>query len=226
MLNLTTLVAVSIAGTVATPLNALPGILIERDYSKTPQVAIREIAPGTTFDSGYICTGCDPTKFLPAPAYELTPERRALLNTIRFAEGTWTENSQDGYRVLFGGRMVSSLDKHPNQIQYSSRYTSAAAGAYQFLPGTWNEAAKELKLPDFSPSNQDQAALYLIERRNALRLADSGKITPTLIAKLAPEWASLPTYSGNSYYGQPVKRYDELRRFYEENLANLRQGAS
>ena len=225
MLNLTTLVAVSIVGTVATPLSGFTEIP-RLKYSVPQQIAIREIAPRTTFDSGYICTGCDPTKFLPAPAYELTPERRALLNTIRFAEGTWTENGQDGYRVLFGGRMVASLDKHPNQIQYSSRYTSAAAGAYQFLPGTWSEAAKKLNLSDFGPGSQDQAALYLIERRNALGLADSGKITPTLIAKLAPEWASLPTYGGNSYYGQPVKRYEDLRRFYESNLAMLRQEAS
>ena len=225
MLNLTTLVAVSIVGTAATPLSGFTEIP-RLEYSAPQQIAIREIAPETTLESGLICTGCDPTKFLPAPAYKLTPERRAILNTIRFAEGTWTENSRDGYRVLFGGRMVSSLDRHPNQIQYSSRYTSAAAGAYQFLPGTWDEASRKLNLSDFGPESQDQAALYLVERRNALSLADSGKITPTLIAKLAPEWASLPTYSGSSYYGQPVKRYDDLRRFYESNLAMLRQEAS
>jgi muramidase (phage lysozyme) len=224
MLDLTTLVAVSIVGTAATPLNGLSDMK-RLEYPVPQQVAIREIAPETTLESGLICTGCDPTKFLPAPAYELTPERRALLNTIRFAEGTWTENSRDGYRILFGGRMVSSLKKHPNQIQYSVSYASAAAGAYQFLPGTWDEAAKKLKLLDFEPNNQDQAALYLVERRNALSLADSGKITPTLIAKLAPEWASLPTYGGNSYYSQPVKRYEDLRRFYESNLAMLRQEA-
>jgi lysozyme len=226
MLNLTTLVAVSIAGTAVNPFNASTEFSNGEKYFTPQVVAIRDLPPGLPLGIDPICTGCDPTKFLPAPAYELTPERRALLNTIRFAEGTWTENGQDGYRVLFGGRMVSSLDRHPNQIQYSSRYTSAAAGAYQFLPGTWDEASKKLNLSDFGPGSQDQAALYLIERRNALHLADSGKITPTLIAKLAPEWASLPTYSGNSYYGQPVKRYDDLRRFYEENLANLRQGAS
>jgi lysozyme len=225
MLNLTTLVAVSLAGTVATPLNGLTEFN-RLEYPVPQKVAIRGLSTGLPLGLDPICTGCDPTKFLPAPAYDLTPERRALLNTIRFAEGTWTENSRDGYRILFGGRMVSSLEKHPNQIQYSVSYASAAAGAYQFLPGTWDEASKKLNLSDFGPGSQDQAALYLVERRNALSLADSGKITPTLIAKLAPEWASLPTYSGNSYYGQPVKRYDDLRRFYERNLALLRQEAS
>jgi hypothetical protein len=28
--------------------------------------------------------------------------------------------------------------------------------------------------------------------------------------------------AGHSFYGQPVKRYEELRRFYEWNLSNLR----
>ena len=86
MLNLTTLVAVSIVGTAAIPMNGLSDIK-RLEYPVPQQVAIREIAPETTFDSRYICTGCDPTKFLPAPTYKLTPERRALLNTIRFAEG-------------------------------------------------------------------------------------------------------------------------------------------
>lgn len=221
MFDLTTLVAVSIVGTAAAPLNALPGTSIENSYLKAPQVAIREIAPELPFEIDPICTGC--TKFIPAPTYKLTPERRALLNTIRFAEGTWKDGHEDGYRVLFGGRMVSSLLRHPDKVQYSSRYASAAAGAYQFLPGTWGEAAKKLKLSNFGPDSQDQAALYLIERRKALHLVDSGQITPTLVAKLAPEWASLPTYNGNSYYGQPVKRYEDLRRFYENNLSELRQ---
>jgi lysozyme len=49
-------------------------------------------------------------------------------------------------------------------------------------------------------------------------------MTPELAARLAPEWASFPTLVGSSYYGQPVKRFDDLRRFYEDNLAQLRRG--
>jgi lysozyme len=48
-------------------------------------------------------------------------------------------------------------------------------------------------------------------------------LTAELAAKLAPEWASFPTMAGQSYYGQPVKRFDDLRRFYEDNLSQLRQ---
>ena len=35
-------------------------------------------------------------------SYVLTPERKALLNTIRFAEGTWKQGSELGYWVLYG----------------------------------------------------------------------------------------------------------------------------
>jgi lysozyme len=48
-------------------------------------------------------------------------------------------------------------------------------------------------------------------------------MTEELAAKLSPEWASFPTLAGNSYYGQPVKRFEELKRFYEDNLIQLRQ---
>ncbi len=167
-----------------------------------------------------------PPPVLPAIApYAITPERRALLNTIRFAEGTWAEGQAIGYRILFGGTLVDRLDQHPNRVMRSrtSRYVSAAAGAYQFMPFTWAMASRALGLPDFGPEHQDQAAIFLIQRRGALVLADQGQLTPELTARLAPEWASLPTLVGSSYYGQPVRRYTELRQFYERNLAELRE---
>jgi lysozyme len=80
-------------------------------------------------------------------------------------------------------------------------------------------------LVGFHPENQDQGALYLIQRRGALSLADRGEMTPELAARLAPEWASFPTMAGRSYYGQPVKRFHELRAFYQQNLAQLRNGS-
>ena len=159
------------------------------------------------------------------PSYVLTPERKALLNTIRFAEGTWKKDSDMGYRVLYGGSTFSSFAKHPEKV-IIKRYTSAAAGAYQFLPGTWKMASGKLGLMDFGPRNQDQAALFLIERRNALALADQGKLTPQLLAKLAPEWASLPTMQAQSFYGQPVKKHEDLKAFYEQSLEQERRQAA
>jgi len=161
----------------------------------------------------------------PAPrVFALTPERRAMLNTIRYAEGTWVNGDPSGYRMLFGGSYTPSLDRHPDRVMYSRRYASAAAGAYQFMPFTWGMVSRNLALPDFQPQSQDQGALYLIQRRGGLALVDRGEMTPELAARLAPEWASFPTMRGTSYYGQPVKGFDDLRRFYEDNLAQLRRG--
>ena len=42
-------------------------------------------------------------------SYAVTPERRALLNTIRFAEGTWAQGHEVGYRIMFGGSLMPSL---------------------------------------------------------------------------------------------------------------------
>ena len=154
--------------------------------------------------------------------FAITPERRALLNTIRYAEGTWAQGSDLGYRILFGGSLVESLDRHPNRVMRTARYASAAAGAYQFMPFTWDLAARALGLSVFHPEAQDQAALFLVQRRGALALADLGELTPQLVAKLAPEWASFPTLRGDSYYGQPVRRFAELKRFYNDNLNSLR----
>jgi muramidase (phage lysozyme) len=164
--------------------------------------------------------------FLPPPAaprvFAITPERRALLNTIRYAEGTWKNGEEIGYRILFGGSLFHSFDRHPDRVMYSPRYASAAAGAYQFMPFTWDMVTRSMGLVGFHPENQDQGALFLIQRRGALPLADRGELTPELAARLSPEWASFPTLAGRSYYGQPVKRFDDLRSFYEQNLAQLR----
>jgi lysozyme len=156
----------------------------------------------------------------PAP-YALTAERRALLDTLRYAEGTWKGGSPDGYRTLYGGGLFEDLERHP-QITVRRGYTSAAAGAYQFLPATWEAVSRQLGLSSFEPHNQDQAALHLIERRGALRLFDQAGLTADVLARLAPEWASLPAHHGGSYYGQPAKSRQELVAFYRSALERHR----
>jgi muramidase (phage lysozyme) len=157
----------------------------------------------------------------PGP-YGITPERRALLNTIRYAEGTWLGGSDDGYRVLYGGDRFGDLSRHPDTVVRRG-YASAAAGAYQFLPTTWDQAAADLELRDFGPASQDQAALHLIQQRGALHSFDRQGLTPEVLARLAPEWASLPTLAGESHYGQPVKCRTELQRFYARELERQRR---
>jgi len=153
--------------------------------------------------------------------YELTPERRALLNTIRYAEGTWKDGQDKGYQIMYGGGQFQDLSRHPERV-IVKRYSSAAAGAYQFLPKTWKGVAKELRLASFEPRHQDQAALHLVERRGALNEIDQQGLTKDAMAKLAPEWASFPTKAGRSAYGQPVKSHQELASFYSSNLRELK----
>ena len=117
--------------------------------------------------------------------------------------------------------MLFRSDRHP-EITVRRGYVSAAAGAYQFLPATWREASKQLGLADFGPRNQDQAALYLMQKRGALATFDARGLTHEVLARLAPEWASLPTIHGGSYYGQPVKTVAELQRFYQTEVQRLR----
>ena len=157
-------------------------------------------------------------------AYAITPERRALLNTIRYAEGTWKEGKDLGYRILYGGGQFQDLSRHPDRV-IVKRYASAAAGAYQFLPGTWKDVSRNLDLPSFAPEHQDQAALHLVKKRGALQEVDRNGLTKTAMNSLAPEWASFPTHAGHSAYGQPVKTHAELLAFYNDNLNQLRQGA-
>jgi len=156
--------------------------------------------------------------------YTITPRRQALLNTIRYAEGTWKQGSREGYHTLYGGGRFASLARHP-EIVVVKRYTSAAAGAYQFLPGTWKEASRKLQLASFRPENQDQAALYLVDRRGVLDRIDREGLTAGAMAVLAREWASFPTLSGRSAYGQPVKQAQDLERFYAANLVAVHRSA-
>jgi muramidase (phage lysozyme) len=179
-----------------------------------PRPWVGSFAPGA---DGRINEQIQPGAHNAAPRYAVTPQRQALLDTIRYAEGTWTQGDERGYRTLYGGGVFQGLSHHPN-ITVHKRYSSAAAGAYQFLPGTWNEVARQLRLPSFEPPYQDQAALHLIERRGALQLVDQRGISREVVARLAPEWASLPTHRGSSHYGQPVKSYTDLQRFYAEAL--------
>lgn len=144
------------------------------------------------------------------------PEIRSLLNTIRYAEGT---PGEAGYRTMFGGGKFDTSKgwSHPDKVVRTSGYASSAAGAYQFLTPTWQGTAKTLGLTDFSPKSQDLAALYLIDKkRGALEPFLKGEKFGTVINKLAPEWASLPTSGGGSYYGQPSKKLGDLYQYYEQ----------
>lgn len=141
------------------------------------------------------------------------PVAQQWLDLIAYAEGTDRARKGAGYDVMFGGSRFTDFSRHPDRVITTPTFPrgSAAAGRYQFMPGTFQGVASRLGLRDFSPQAQDQAALELIERRGVNPYTD--RPTPQTVAKLAPEWASLPTLQGKSYYGQPVKSFSELQRF-------------
>lgn len=133
---------------------------------------------------------------------------RAFLDVIRAGEGT---SDPDGYRRHFGGRLFNGYADHPRVSIAAGGYTSTAAGAYQFLSRTWDECAKALQLPDFTPRSQDLAAVFLIRRRGALADAMAGRLDAA-IAKCAREWASLP----GSPYGQPTRTLEQAHATYAQ----------
>lgn len=147
------------------------------------------------------------------------PVAQQWLDLIAYAEGTDRARKGAGYDVMFGGSRFTDFSKHPDRVITTPTFPrgSAAAGRYQFMPGTYRGVASRLGLKDFGPQAQDQAALELIERRGVNPYVD--RPTPQTVAKLAPEWASLPTIEGKSYYGQPVKSFSELQRFLGQTPA-------
>jgi muramidase (phage lysozyme) len=141
---------------------------------------------------------------------EITPNEQAWLDTIAWAEGTYGPQGRR-YNITFGYQPIKDLSRHPDRVVKSGGYASAAAGAYQFMPGTWSPLQKRLGLPDFGPRSQDLAALQLMRDRGVDPAKDP--ISAKTLNKLASTWASFPTLKGGSYYGQPSKSLESLLKF-------------
>lgn len=118
---------------------------------------------------------------------------RKFLMLITYTEGT--DKFNNCYNVLFGYKTFEGFDKHPNiKVPYGKTF-STAAGRYQLLYKTY----LGLKMKDFTPQSQDQAAIDLIKGRIAYADVLAGD-WEAAINKCNKEWASLP----NSPYGQPT----------------------
>ena len=136
---------------------------------------------------------------------------RAFLWMLRHGEGT---TGPDGFRTMFGGDLFDNgFADHPRKAISASLsgkpITSTAAGAYQFLSKTWTSIAFQCGLKDFSPGNQDIAAVALIRGRGALDDVIAGRFNQA-VGKCAKEWASLP----GSPYGQPTTTMEKARSLY------------
>jgi len=150
---------------------------------------------------------------------EVTPRRKAFLNTIAFAEGTY---SKDGYFINFGGGKFQDCNKHPERLvgftqSNGVRNGSDAAGKYQFLSTTFAGIQKAFpEIKTFCADDQDKAAIALLKQIGVLPLVDAGNFEEAIF-KSSKTWASFPKNAQNGkHYSQPIKPIQTLRAFYEQ----------
>lgn len=139
---------------------------------------------------------------------------QAFLDTIAWAEGTAGPNA---YRMQFTGTKFSSFQDHPREIKcgssYGSRLCSDAAGRYQFLSTTWDRMAKKIGASDFSPKNQDRAAIALLDEYGVLEDIEAGAFAYAVI-QLIPVWPSFLDV-GN---GDRTRAIAQLEQVYQQQL--------
>lgn len=137
--------------------------------------------------------------------------------------------SDDGYNVMVGGRQFHDYEDHPRKLVGLPNLgiSSTAAGRYQFLERTWDALAKKLGLTDFSPKNQDLAAIELIRECGARQPIELGEIQVAVL-KCKSIWASLP----GAGYGQHenvmkdlLAVYDAARKAYID-FSNVQSGVA
>jgi len=144
-----------------------------------------------------------------------TKEGLALLDTIAYAEGTdRSENDgRQGYNKLFGhGLFTADCAKgHPKGIVNKGKFSSSAAGRYQFLLESW-EWINSGKNTNFCSDNQNYSALKhmillkrLGEKTNPYTFLDATTFA-TLIIKISSLWASLPKNNNKKPIGYYKKQ--------------------
>lgn len=113
---------------------------------------------------------------------------------IRACLGT---NGPEGYRV-YGNQLADDLSKHPNTLFPIDAWTSSTrAGAYQINYRTWYGLAQNWGFQDFSPANQDRAAIDLIRQAGALSDVMAGRLLLS-ISKCSRQWPILPGVTDKS----------------------------
>ncbi|MEB3828232.1 glycoside hydrolase family 24 [Phormidium sp. CCY1219] len=139
---------------------------------------------------------------------------KAFLDTIAWAEGT---AGPDAYRMQFTGTTFSSFADHPREIKcgwrYGQRLCSDAAGRYQFLSTSWDRLAKRIGAKDFSPANQDRAAIAMLEEYGVLADIEAGLIHFAVL-ELMPVWPSFRDVGE----GDRTKAISRVEAVYQEKL--------
>lgn len=172
----------------------------------------------------------------------------AYLRTISKAEGTLPRPGVDPYRTqALSYRQIPesyAFQDHPYWTDKiipcaeigGKRVCSACTGAYQFHPDTYDGVLREYKdrywfnNGNFSPENQDFAAMYLLERIGVWKVLASkgGVVDREIFLKASPltakEWASFPTYDGDTagHYGQGARSIDSLFDYFQQQVKGLK----
>lgn len=142
---------------------------------------------------------------------------RAFLGMIRGDGKGETNLTDDAYRMVVGGQLIDSLDKHP-RIEVRTKWGwSSAAGAYQFMAAvghvktdTWDMLERVYGPLDFSHQTQDRMGVALIWRRGALDAVMGGRVHEG-IRLCGDEWASLP----GSRWGQSRQTLEGAIALYQ-----------
>lgn len=120
------------------------------------------------------------------------PNVKAFAFMLWNAEGTYNAaNPALMYRTIYGGQTFADMSRHPNRAVSKWGKTSTAAGAYQFLYGTWIALQAKLRLPDFTPLSQDLAFVQKLKDRGIYDMIIAGKLE-TALSRASKEWSSLP----------------------------------
>lgn len=155
------------------------------------------------------------------------PYIRALMRTISAAES----NISKPYHVLYGGQLVSQLNRHPNicieiVAGPNQGHCTTAAGRYQFLTSTWQEKAQQYHPKSsswfgtwgdysFDAESQDLVVYHWLKDTSAWNLdiptaLRDGRLDEVL-RRLSGTWTSLGYgIESNSMTARLPRIYDNL----------------
>lgn len=155
------------------------------------------------------------------------PYLRALMRTISAAES----NTEDPYRLLYGGQRVKDLSVHPDEcVQIvngpNKDDCTTAAGRYQFLTTTWELEARRYhpdapawyevwERPSFEPEYQDEVVYGWLSDPEAWGIDIAEQLregeVDSVLALLSGTWTSLGYgIEDNSMSALLPQIYDEM----------------
>jgi muramidase (phage lysozyme) len=141
---------------------------------------------------------------------------KAFLDTIAWAEGT---DEVASYRTQYTGTQFAGFHDHPREqkcgLRNGQQLCADAAGRYLLLSSTWDRLAKKIGATDFSPANQDRAAIELLREYRALEDIEASRFE-VAVHKLTAVWPSLKQ-AGDGHSEPAIVL---LHQIYQNRLEN------